>query len=237
MRILEIKSKRNPDWYNLKIEGVDPEILPKNPTAKSKHITEYLEVHIDDLNLFGLNKGHEISSDDLYNIIKASLKRKLWEKSLSKLSRSSKSTREIRTQLRQYASQNFRNAVESTIIEQYIEETLEKLQNHKFLNDKEFGGNLLSKRLLQRKPLGNRAIISELKQKGISNENIEELTSGGLLENEQERAKELLETLIQKGFDLKNPQHRKKIISRLASRGFSFDTILPLASREDNYKV
>ena len=120
--------------------------------------------------------------------------------------------------------------------ESIIERVISKLKEQKFLNDEEFAKWWIGSRL-RFKPRSLRLIKIELRQKGISQEVIEEVINDSRLTNSDlEQAKKLVEKRITR---FRNPSAslraskfgmtREKIYQKLgrylASKGFDWDTI------------
>ena len=111
-----------------------------------------------------------------------------------------------------------------------IEETLQWLQNIKLLDDRTFTKSWIQYRLAR--PFGFRRIISELKEKGVADEIIEQaieevkleyVESETILELAQRRAKRLT------GID---PQKRKKrIYDFLIRRGFAVGEVMKVIKK------
>ena len=102
-----------------------------------------------------------------------------------------------------------------------IEEAIKKLSELKFLNDDNFARQFTENR--QRKGKSKKASEFELKLKGISKDQSEDV-----LEYAKSDLKTALEYMIKrlKQFDRFEPEIRqKRIISRLRSRGYDWDTI------------
>ena len=102
-----------------------------------------------------------------------------------------------------------------------IREAIEKLIELKFLNDDDFARLFTENR--QRKGKSKKSIEFELKQKGISKEKATDI-----LDFAKSDIKTALEYMTKrvKQFDRLEPELRqKRIISRLRSRGYDWDTI------------
>lgn len=137
--------------------------------------------------------------DKFYNIV------------LRFLSYRSRSEKEIREKLRT------KNA-ESRIIEKIIE----KLKKYKFIDDEDFAKKWVENRN-KFKPRSLRLIKLELKQKGVSEEIIENLhlESG----NDLESAKKLVEKRMGRLKSLSKQEIYQKLGRFLASKGFNWDII------------
>lgn len=114
-----------------------------------------------------------------------------------------------------------------------IDLIIKKLQEQKFLNDREFAKWWIEQRTLV-KPTGKRLIKFELKRKGIDKELIDEMFNSieDIVHDELEMARSLVQRKINKylpaGRQVKGLD-RQKIYQRLGGflsrRGFDYDTI------------
>lgn len=105
--------------------------------------------------------------------------------------------------------------------EEEISETIRQLIELKFLNDDDFARTFIENR--QRKGKSKNAIRFELKLKGIGKDTTEET-----LEDASDDVKTALVYISKRLrlFEKYEPEEKqKKIISRLRSRGFNWDTI------------
>lgn len=118
------------------------------------------------------------------------------------------------------------NLVKKKASSSIIDLIIKKLQEQKFLNDREFTKWWVEQRTIV-KPMGKRLIKMELNKKGIDKELIDEVFEGieDIVHNELEMARKLVQRKINKykGID------RQKIYQRLGGflsrRGFDYDTI------------
>lgn len=111
------------------------------------------------------------------------------------------------------------------VIEDIIEEIIAKLKEQKFLNNEEFTKIWVRSRK-SFKPKGERLIRLELKQKGISQENIDkafENSEDG--KNDLELASEILEKKKKKFESMERAERFNKAGAFMARRGFDLDTI------------
>lgn len=113
---------------------------------------------------------------------------------------------------------------------QVIETIVQKLKEQKFLNDEEFTRWWIEQRT-KFKPKSLRLIKLELRQKGITNDIIEDqililhLADKDQLLSEKERAKKLIENKMERLKGLTKQEVYQKIGPFLARRGFDFDTM------------
>ena len=107
-----------------------------------------------------------------------------------------------------------------------IEQIISWLLDHKFIDDEEFARRFIEQRIKLR-PRGMRVIKMELKQKGISQKIIEEITvkNEGEEDDELAMARRIVEKKIMKYKGLEKKDIYQKLGSHLASKGFNWDTI------------
>lgn len=114
--------------------------------------------------------------------------------------------------------------------EDEISETLKRLIDLRFLNDDDFARTFTENR--QRKGKSRRSIEFELKLKGVDKEQ-----AADVLDFANSDYKTSLEYISKRlhQFDRYEPEEKqKKIISRLRSRGFDWDTIAKVLKQIDN---
>jgi regulatory protein len=144
---------------------------------------------------------------------------KFYERTLKFLSFRQRSEKEIRDYLKK------KNADDLT-----SKKIIEKLKEHKFLNDEEFAKWWIEQRT-RVKPRADRVIKFELKQKGIDLKIIEELFEGDA-KSDFDKALVLAEKRMKR---LKGIEDRKKVYDRLgrflASKGFNYDVIKEVIDR------
>ena len=141
---------------------------------------------------------------------------KLYNSSLRFLSYRPRSEKEIRDRLKLKNKKS--NLKDLKLI---IDRVIERLKKHKFINDEEFAKWWIESRL-RFKPRSLRLIKLELKQKGISEETIDNLQ---LTINDLESAKKLVEKRIVRLKGLDKQKIYEKLGRFLASKGFNWDTI------------
>jgi len=145
----------------------------------------------------------------------ADLYRKYLDRALHFLSFRSRSEKEVRDNLLKKDASN-----------ETIEQIISWLKDHNFLDDKDFARRFIEQRIKLR-PRGMRVIKMELKQKGISQEIIEEITAEneGEVDNELAMAKRIVEKKIMKYKGLEKREIYQKLGAHLASKGFNWDII------------
>ena len=100
-----------------------------------------------------------------------------------------------------------------------IEKIINKLKDKNFLNDEEFTKWWVEQRT-KFQPKSLRVIKIELKQKGISQDLI-----GSIIQNDLERAKELVRKKLPRYQNLDKNKLYQKLGGFLARRGFDYETI------------
>lgn len=118
-------------------------------------------------------------------------------------------------------------------LEDEINEAIKQLIELKFLNDDNFARSFTENR--QRKGKSKKIISFELAMKGISKDTTEDVLE--FAKNDYKTALEYLTKRI-KQFDRYSPEDRqKKIISRLRSRGYDWETISKVLKKVQQEQV
>lgn len=140
---------------------------------------------------------------------------KFYDKALRFLSYRPRSEKEVRDNLQ-------KKKVSDSIIDLIIK----KLQEQKFLNDRDFAKWWIEQRTLV-KPSGKRLIKIELTKKGIDKELIDEIFDSveDLVQNELEMARKLVQRKINKYKGLGRQKIYQRLGGFLSRRGFDYDTI------------
>lgn len=139
---------------------------------------------------------------------------KFYNKALEFLSYRQRSEKEVRDKLKT-----------KDVAPEIIDRIIAKLKEKKFINDEEFA-RMFSENRLRFKPRSSRLIKLELKQKGIDPETIDKIINDeGLMINDLESAKKLVEKRIERIRDLPKQEIYEKLGRYLASKGFNWDTI------------
>ena len=197
--------KKHPDRFNVFIDG------SFSFSAEEFFITK-----------FKLKEDSEISSEEISVIIKEAEFAKVYNRALAFISRRPHSQAEIIQYLKRLE-----------VGEVTISMVLAKLKDFNFLNDREFAIWLIDQRT-KVSARGKRAIVSELKQKGIDADLISELfDTPESASTEIESARALL-SKKERQFSRFEPKMRnQKIKEFLARRGFSWDTIQAVLKFKD----
>ncbi|OGE10688.1 hypothetical protein A3A60_00255 [Candidatus Curtissbacteria bacterium RIFCSPLOWO2_01_FULL_42_26] len=204
-----------------------PQITKISPQKRKDRYNIFLDekfafgVSLTTLVSQSLKVGNKLDDEQIKKILKGEDFAKLFDSSLKILTLRPRSEKEIKDYLAQKIarSQNikFRDARESLLIVQIVQ----KLRRLGFLNDLEFAKWWHSARTRQAK--GPRLIKTELLQKGIDRETIENVLSSGT--NPKTLAIKALEKKIKAWQKLPDDKSKQKIYTYLVARGFDWDTI------------
>lgn len=164
--------------------------------------------------------GKEISPKDLQILLEEAEIGKLMERMYGLLGRRQRSEKEIKDYLKQLS---FRRKVkdQGEITNLIAQALIDKLKKKGLINDLEFAKAWVESRS---KKKGINALKSELFQKGIDREIIEEVLSGKYqVLSEAQTASKLLEQRINRWKDLPKLEFKQKALQFLMRRGFSYD--------------
>ncbi|MBU1110076.1 RecX family transcriptional regulator [Patescibacteria group bacterium] len=201
--------KRRPHRYNLFIDN--------------KFTTGIGENVVIELNL---KVGQEISAENLESLKETEKKDKLLELALGYLEYRPRSEREIIQHLKKKLYQKKELFSSEAEREEALEEVLEKLKSMRLIDDKAFGEWWLGQRQSARNPKGAWAIRSELAQKGLSSELIDQLLASIEPEDERARVQKILEKQwLPKRDKMGEREWRAKATKYLARRGFDYGII------------
>ncbi len=159
----------------------------------------------------GLRLRQELTEQELSNLRDSSTFGKLYDKTLNLLSYRQRSEWELRDYLRRKKTD-----------QDTIEKILNRLSKNGYVNDREFARRWIENRRLL-KPISKRKLRSELKQKRIPDEIIDEL-----LASESADERDTLKELVARKSD-RYPD-KQKFMQFLARQGFNYDDIKSVLS-------
>lgn len=169
---------------------------------------------------FRLITGKEISSDELEKILFETEVGKLVDRIYGLLSRRNRSEKEVRDYLRQFSFKRKINDKDE-LSELVIEALITKLKQRDLINDTRFATDWVESRGKSR---GLQVLKSELYQKGIDREVIEEVLSDQSSDVNQEAVAEQALGKKMKSFsNLDDKTFKRKATEFLLRRGFSYD--------------
>ncbi|MBI2035038.1 MAG: regulatory protein RecX [Candidatus Levybacteria bacterium] len=144
-----------------------------------------------------------------------------YNRALRFLSYRQRSEKEVSDHLLNKFPRSKRTAVDPQIVDNVIV----KLKGLGFINDEEFGRMWIESRN-RSKPRSKRLLRLELKQKGITEEIIDRLTTDGQRQStDLELARKIVSKKISKLGNLDKQKIYKKLGGMLARRGFDWETI------------
>lgn len=171
---------------------------------------------------FRLLKGKEISSEELEKILFETEIGKLMERMYGLFGRRQRTEREVRDYMRNLSFKRKLKDLEE-ISEVIIDQVVERLKTKQLLNDEQFAESWMRARQLSKKK-GQIAIKSELMQKGISKEVIDQLMSENISEeSEQKLAYEALEKKLRTFKLLDAKEFKQKALQFLMRKGFTYE--------------
>ncbi len=189
-----------------------------------KHNPDRVSVYLDNEYAFGLFRvvaawlqiGQEIDEEKIRQLKQAEASEKAYQRALNFLSYRVRTESEIRRNLNKHDTP-----------ESVIEEVLERLRRNNLVDDLHFANTWVENRS-EFRPRGRRALQSELRQKGVDQEVIEEALQNL---NEEELAYQAAKKNARKYLRYEWPEFRKKLLGFLARRGFNYGVSAPVVER------
>ncbi len=177
---------------------------------------EYSFSVFDELvHVYHLEIGKDVNTIDLKALAEEDEYKRAFSRAIKNLSRSEKSQKQI-----------FDLLTQNEFCEDIIKRVILRLLELDYLSDERLAKDFVARS----NSLGLRAIKAKLKQKGISDEIINNVLS---CTDETDSAIELAKKLMQKHSALDNFKRKKKVSDFLARRGYSWDTISYAISRAE----
>lgn len=190
-----------------------------------KNNPQRVNIHMDGEFAFGLTRmvaawlqvGQTLTEEKISALQVEDSQETAYQQALKFLSYRPRSLEEIRQNLRKHK-----------VPQEVIESTLERLVQNGYASDTQFAKTWVENRNTFR-PRSRRALLMELRQKGLSDEVIQ----GALDENMDDEilAYQAGSRQAQKMTSLDWPDFRRRLGGFLARRGFSYSTITPLLNR------
>lgn len=195
------------------------------PQKNKKRVNIYLDnifgfgIDLDNFVLLNLRINQELTEEEIIEIVKKAEFQKTWEKLLRFAMVRPRSEKEIIDYFRR-----------KEVHESLHADLLKKLRHLNLLNDLDFARWWIDQRL-QFKKKSKRVIQMELVQKGIDKNTIDD-AFGETVIDEEKLAKELLDKKMYKWKGLEPRLTRQKMSQYLAGKGFGWDLIEKLISKE-----
>ena len=191
---------------------------------RQKRNSQRISVYLDGAYAFGLSRfaaawlevGQELSPEKIRQLQEADAQEVAYQRALNYLSYRPRSEREVRQNLQKHA-----------IPDAAIEETLARLRRNGLVNDLQFARDWVENRSTFR-PRGRRALVMELRQKGIDRETIEAALRDL---DEESLAYRAASKQARRYRDLEWADFRRKLNAFLARRGFGYESAQPAVER------
>jgi regulatory protein len=188
---------------------------------KQKNNPQRINLYLDGEYAFGLSRivaawlavDQDISDEKIAQLQDQDAQESAYQQALQFLNYRQRSQAEVRKNLQSHQ-----------VSEQVIASVLERLQSNGLLNDQSFAQNWVENRI-EFRPRGKRALVMELRQRGLDDEAIDQA-----IENvdEEQLAYQAAVKQVRK-LDTKDWQtFRQKLSNFLLRRGFNFDVINPV---------
>jgi len=162
----------------------------------------------------GIAKGDELTQAQIDSIINLEENHAAKEKAMRLLAVRARSKKELRDRLKQ-----------TRFSSDTIDQILIELERIGLLNDAEFAKMFARSKMIT-KPMGKFLLVQEMKQKGLSEQNINEALDQAYLEkSESQIAFELASKRKQRYVDLEELKAKKRVSDFLVRRGFSWDIV------------
>ncbi len=189
-----------------------------------KHNPDRVSVYLDGEYAFGLFRvvaawlqvGQELGEEKIRQLHQAEAGEKAYQRALNFLSYRVRTESEVRRNLNKHDTP-----------ESVIEEVLERLRRNRLVDDQQFANSWVENRS-EFRPRGRRALQSELRQKGVDQEVIEEVLQDL---DEEELAYQAAKKSVRKYLRFEWPEFRKKLLGFLARRGFNYAVAAPAVER------
>ncbi len=109
---------------------------------------------------------------------------------------------------------------------------IDALRAQRYVDDEDFARYWVEQR--ERRPRGERALVSELLAKGVARETIDVVLGEAPPDAEVRRAREAVRRPLTRWLTLPEAERKRRIHALLVSRGFSYDTIEEVLARPED---
>jgi len=193
------------------ITRIEPQ--KKNPRRRSVFIDGKFAFGVDEevVSKLGLEKGEDLTEQKIKEILIQKSENEAKEVALRFLSFRRRTEKEVKDKLKR-----------KDFDEKTIKTTIDKLKEYDLINDSEFATAWVKERLAY-KPRGKKLLRQELWKKGIKKDIIDQVTEE-LCQDEDKSALELLEKIKKRYKNLEPKVARRRMLSLLLRRGFSYET-------------
>ena len=196
----------------------------KNRRRYNLYLNDEYFASIDENVLISLRllKGKEIDKNNLNEIITKEDPNNAWNSSLNYLSYRHRSEAEINKYL-----------VKKDYTKEVIDLVMKRLKDNNYINDSQFALSLVNQRISS-KPMGKKLLVYELRNKGLSESNIEEALIEFNEEIEYSMAIKLVDKKINDYKLLDWNCFQNKLGNYLQRKGFSYSLIIKVIQKYKN---
>ena len=198
-----------------KITAIEPQ--QKNPRRVNVHLDGEFAFGLTAITAAWLKVGQELSDEKIAALQDTEAREVTYQKALHFLSYRPRSAHEVRQNLN-------KRGIEETL----VEETIERLQQAGLVNDANFAQAWVENRNTFR-PRSKSALRMELRQKGLSDEDIRSVLDRNV--DEEALAVEAARKQMRRYAGLEWHAFRQKLGGFLARRGFSYTILAPVVSK------
>ena len=192
--------------------------------AVQKKNPNRVNVYLDGNFAFGLYRdtaawletGQILTDEKIKKLLEKDQQAEVYQKAIDYISYKPRTTQEIQRKLQQAGYEEF-----------LIEDAIKKLSDNGLLNDKNYAEQWVEERL-QIKPRSKRALIYELRKKGISNKLIQSAVEDV---DDFQSGYEIAGKRLSRYEGLSKFEFRKKLGNYLAGKGYTFDVISEITQR------
>ena len=163
-----------------------------------------------------LETGQILTDEKIKKLLEKDQQAEVYQKAIDYISYKPRTTQEIQRKLQQAGYEEF-----------LIEDAIKKLSDNGLLNDKNYAEQWVEERL-QIKPRSKRALIYELRKKGISNKLIQSAVEDV---DDFQSGYEIAGKRLSRYEGLSKFEFRKKLGNYLAGKGYTFDVISEITQR------
>jgi regulatory protein len=206
-----------------RITKIEPQ--KKNPKRRSVFIDERFAFGLDEeiIYKYGLKTGQELEQKKIDQIIEAETKKEAKDAALKFLSYRMRSEKELRDKLKK-----------KEFAQSLIDEVIKDLKRVDLVDDYEFASAFIRDRI-SNSPRGKILLKQELWKKGIKKEVIEKALKEYFKDEDEELtlAKELLQKRKKRYESLDKNVAKRRLMSFLLRRGFSYDIVRQVLRIED----
>jgi regulatory protein len=201
-------------WSGMKVTGL--KVQARNKARVNVHLDGKFAFGLAAIVAARLRVGQELDEAAIASLRESDGHEQAYERALRFLGPRPRSEAEVRRRLSE-------KGVEVTV----VDAILQRLRRAGLVNDREFAAYWVENRLNFR-PRSQRALRVELRQKGVSNEVLQDVLAGT---DDAQAAYDLASRRAARLRGMERQEFRRKLGGFLARRGFDYETIEPVLER------